>query len=295
VLPLAVRFFLPYIQLIVAFALRSSPVDSLKFLASIFFNLSILAAPLGATQLATPLSAESVAYRRSQLASPDLRPADKLADYARYDFSALWTESNKRGGPYGFIGPNYQRLRIRILTVKRDAKNSKCYHLAGKTQVNGYVAAFSGILVLQYLRELRHLAVRVDETVSPAQREGVVLATYTLREDVTQRKSGIFTGIAKMNWYLDKQGRLRYDDIYGQRDGYCNNQFVGTWTSYVTKKTLRCNWGDLRIPNSGSFDIGAGEFSPDPKYYSYGWQNFKDIFSGSAAAGWQRENEVWWK
>ncbi len=255
----------------------------------------MLVAPLLAIQPAVPLSAESVAYRRSQLVSPDLRPTEKLPIYTRYNFSPLWTESNKDGGPYGFIGPNYQRLRIRILTIKRDTADLTRYHLMGKTQVLGHISAFSGVLVMQQVRELRRLALRIDETVSPAQREGVAFATYDLREDPAQPKSGVFRGVIKTNWYIDKRGRLRYDDINGTGDAYCNNQFVGTWTSYATKKTLRCNWGDARIPNSGNFDIGVGEFSPDPKYYPYGWQNFKLIWSENGAVGWQRENSVWWK
>lgn len=258
----------------------------------------MLIMPLMGVEQTLPLPAESVAYRRTELASSGLRTENKLRDYARYDFSPLWAESNKDGGPRGFIGPNYQRLRIRILTIKRDAADSTRYYLTGKTQVAGHVSAFTGVLMMQQIRELRHLALRIDETLSPAKREGIAFASYELREDPTQPKSGVFRGVLKTNWYVDKQGRFRYDDINGTGDGYCNNQFVGAWTSYATKKTLRCNWGDIRIPNSNGFDIGAGEFSPDPKYYPYGWQNFKLIWSESGTVGRQRENrenQDWWK
>lgn len=261
----------------------------------VLFALGILAAPLLAVQPGASLSAESVAYRRSQMASPDLRPGNKLPSYAHYDFSPLWMQSNKdNGGPYGFIGPHCQRLRIRILTIKRDTADHALYHVTGKTQVAGHVSAFSGVLRVEQVRELRQLDVRVDEVASPAKKEGVALATYELQEAVAQSKTGVFRGIAKINWYLDKRGRLRYDDI-SLGDGFCNNQFVGAWTSYTTKETLRCNWGDYRIPNSGSFDIGAGDFSPDPKYYPYGWQNFKGLNSENSKVRWQRENIAWWK
>ncbi len=127
-----------------------------------------------------------------------------------------------------------------------------------------------------------------------------MLADYELRENPGQLKSGVFRGVTRINWYVDKQNRLHYDDVYGQGDGYCNNQFVGTWTSYTTKQTLRCNWGDYRIPNSGDFDMGAGEFSPADKYLAYGWQDVRDCTFGGAnealsAAACKRERLAWWK
>ena len=275
----------------------------MRFFAGILFKLSMLVAPLLAIQPAVPLPAESIAYRRSQLASPDLRPENKPRSYARYDFSPLWMESNRdNGGPYGIIGLNCQRLRMKILTIARDGADPALYYFTGKTQVAGHLSAFSSVLRLQEVHELGHLDVRVDEVVSPAKKEGIALGVYEFREDVSQLKTGVFRGVVKTNWYLDKRGRLRYDDIR-LGDGYCNNQFVGAWTSYTTKKTLRCNWGDYRIPNSGNFDIGAGDFSPNPKYYAYGWQNFKEINSGKSPVEqeranrvWRkRENSVWWK
>jgi hypothetical protein len=62
-------------------------------------------------------------------------------------------------------------------------------------------------------------------------------------------------------------------------DGFSNNTFVGTWTSYKTGKSKKCNFGDYRIPEcegSNGCDIGAGEFSINPKYRENGWQSYCD-------------------
>ncbi|GAB3636225.1 hypothetical protein GCM10027422_18150 [Hymenobacter arcticus] len=268
-----------------------------KLAFHLLFCLGALVSSAQTSQVTFPLPPESVAYRRTQLAASDLRPTDKLSQYTNYDFSPLWlTASNEV--VVGFIGPGYQRLRLKILTAQRDKADPTRYQVTGKTQVLGYVSTFSGTIVMRQVRELRVLANRIDETVSPARQEGILLANYELRENASQPKAGVFRGVMETDWYLDKQGKLTYDDIRTTGDGLCNNQFVGTWTSYTTKKALRCNWGDYRIPHSGDFDMGAGEFGPQPKYYANGWEYFAALYGGSEAARMQaeqKEKKVWWK
>ncbi|RZK16072.1 MAG: hypothetical protein EOO56_21045 [Hymenobacter sp.] len=197
---------------------------------------------------------------------------------------------------------------MKILTVRRDTADFTRYYLTGKTQVAGHISAFSGTLILRQIRELRKLeplTEAVSETaIKPfrsARQEGFVLADYELREQPAQPKSGVFRGVARTNWYVDRNGRLRYDELYSAGDGYCNNQFVGTWMSYTTRQPLRCNWGDYRIPNSGNFDIGAGEFSPADKYLAFGWQDLREATfgeGGKGAAARKREvrrAQTWWK
>jgi hypothetical protein len=158
------------------------------------------------------------------------------------------------------------------------------------------------------VRELRQLNPLTEaapaaalQAFRSARREGFILADYELREKPGQPKAGIFQGVARTNWYVDKNDQLHYDELYGAGDGYCNNQFVGTWTSYATQKTLRCNWGDYRIPNSGDFDIGAGEFSPADKYLAFGWQDLREAAfgeNGKAEAARKREARTahtWWQ
>ncbi|MBM0654943.1 hypothetical protein JMN11_14995 [Capnocytophaga genosp. AHN8471] len=43
-------------------------------------------------------------------------------------------------------------------------------------------------------------------------------------------------------------------------------------SAFVTRKP--CNWGLHRIPCSGDLDYGAAEFSPNEKYYPYGWKDY---------------------
>jgi hypothetical protein len=275
----------------------------IPFVPKVLLGLSVLS--LSMVEPPTmQLPTESTAFRRAQLASAKIKPAEKLSRYTRYDFGPLWTQTSN-AAVVGFIGPNCQRLRVKILTVRRDTADLMRYYLTGKTQVAGYVSAFSGTLVLRQVRELRQLKPLTEAALETAinafrsaQREGFALADYELRESPGQPKSGVFRGVTRTNWFLNKRGQLRYDELYGAGDGYCNNQFVGTWTSYATKKALRCNWGDYRIPNSGDFDIGAGEFSPADKYLAFGWQELREADMQGNEAARRREartSQTWWK
>lgn len=65
------------------------------------------------------LPPESAQYRLAVLADKKLKPVELINRYKRYDFSALWLKTNNEN-VYGFIGGNYQRLRIKLLTVRPD-------------------------------------------------------------------------------------------------------------------------------------------------------------------------------
>lgn len=275
----------------------------ISFTPKVLLGLSVLSMSMMVPP-AVRLPAESIAFRRTQLVSAEIKPAEKLSQYTRYDFGPLWTQTSNET-VVGFIGPNCQRLRVKILTARRDSADGMRYYLTGKTQVAGHTNSFSGTLVLRQVRELRKLEPITEAAPNAAiqafrlaRQEGFALADYELHEEPNQPKSGVFRGVARTNWYVNKHSQLRYDELYGAGDGYCNNQFVGTWTSYATRKSLRCNWGDYRIPNSGDFDIGAGEFSPADKYLAFGWQDVReDAIEGNEAARRReaRTAQTWWK
>jgi hypothetical protein len=85
----------------------------------------------------------------------------------------------------------------------------------------------------------------------------------------------------KSEFLIDNKGQFRYDAISFSADGFSNNQFIGSWTSYKTDASKKCNWGDYRIPECGDLDIGAGELSISEKYSKNGW--------------WIKPKNEWWK
>ena len=85
-------------------------------------------------------------------------------------------------------------------------------------------------------------------------------------------------------------------------DGFQNNQFQGTWTSYKTAISKKCNWGDYRIPEcnwKNGCDQGAGEFSINEKYSKNGWENYRLAWSyypdkPEVIEARKKEKEKWW-
>lgn len=272
-----------------------------------FFLLAILsvaavASPfIALSRLVAPLPANSRAFRTLQLESDEVLPGKYLVRYtARYDFGRLLLHT-PAASVVGFVGPNYQRMQVKLLDAKRSATLPSVYSLRGKTRVSGVVRAFSGTLTLE---QVRHTKVWPQEAVDgkplpKIKRTGFALARYELRENPAENRTGVFQGVAVVRWFVDGRNRLRYDDLDMMRsDGFTNNQFVGTWTSYRTRQVSTANWGDFRVPDAGGLDNGADEFAPDAKYSTYGWAGYQKLLGSSETvrkAQQERERSAWWK
>lgn len=197
-----------------------------------------------------------------------------LPKYIHYDFSTLFTP---RSDFIGYIGKNYQRLKIIFTSITKSSDNDKKYLVKGLSIVKGNKCDFSGELEIKQIRESMDMNYGADEMYknSGFQAEGFLLANYELNENPTQKYSGVFKGVMILNWYVDKYGILKYDDIDSSySDSFTNNQYVGTWTEYGKKVGKVANWGERRVPFSGDLDIGASEFYANPKYKSRGWEDY---------------------
>ena len=175
--------------------------------------------------------------------------------------------------PYlGFIGADKKRLRIDF-TVQKQGKRT--YTMKGSTMVDKNERTFEGNITIDTLYAFALPSYGVDdEYKGKVKEEGIVIATYELKEDPKQSAMGVFKGKLFVKWYVDNENRFLYDYIDDDYDAYFNNSFLGTWTSYKTGKSKPCNWGLHRIPCAGDLDGGAAEFMPTEKYYEYGWKNY---------------------
>jgi hypothetical protein len=242
---------------------------------------------------ATTLPVESQKCMRDILASNKVQPTEQKGNYLKYNFATLWLNTTN-SSVVGIIGDGNRRLQMKLLSAVKDSIHADTYFITGKSKVAGNICSFSGSFTVRHIRELRKFSTRVDETASPARHEGILLAEYQLTEDNNQPAAGVFAGVLLTKWYIDKKDVLRYDDIESFADGSCNNQFVGTWTSLKSHKTLRCNWGDNRIPNAEKFDIGAGEFSPGYKPGDKEWQHYAQAWIYDNTAARRQEQKPRW-
>jgi hypothetical protein len=204
-------------------------------------------------------------------------------------------ETIPRPEPLGYIGEEYYRFYIHFISAQKDRKNPYQYIITGKTRIKDNIFTFRGIFKITDARIYK-------EGDVPGIRQGYVKGEYIFYEDRRQKGSGKLEGTFKSNFIIDRNNKLRYDALMLVADGFSNNQFVGTRKVYGSKEFQKCNWGDYRIPDSGNFDSGAGEFCPDEKYIKNGWESYKGTLTGNPgnpetkkALEIEAQDSQWWK
>ena len=198
----------------------------------------------------------------------------------------------------GYIGDNYQRFQIHFTSFQKSDKNPYEYVVAGKTRVKNNICDFTGII--------RVISAKYYEIVDgvnpdfPEYKFGNIMSKVEFFENKSQSGSGVIKGKLSTDVYFDEKGNLFYDDLMAIADGYYNNQFTGSWTSYITGNSKKCNWGDFRIPDSGSLDYGAGAFTLNKKYIHNGWESYYYSYCCSpdtnrTKEARKKELEKWWE
>ena len=231
-------------------------------------------------------------FRNKLLNDEHIVKTDIKNEFIKYDISSLLTQT-KNNRVFGFIGDNYQRIRIKLISVIKNRENPSQYFVYGKSMVKDNICEFQGTISITNVFNFKN-------PESPEIKQGKVVGDYLFYEYPQQKHVGQFKGVFSSNWYLDKEGNLKYDDLSDVADGFTNNEFVGTWTSYSGTVTKICNWGDDRIPMSGDLDDGTGEFHPSNKYQASGWLTYDQAYSGGISKDKEEEarraeQKEWWK
>ena len=209
-----------------------------------------------------------------EFSSDELKKENFKTEYLKNDFSTLMIP---RGDFLGYIDSDFDRIRIYFTAISKDLINQDLYRVNGVSIVDNNKCDFGGTIIIEQVREYKSMHFGGDQKYENAgfKSQGILIGKYKFEENPQQNHSGLFEGIMTLNWYIDKFGIIHYDYIQWFSDRYRNNQYVGIWTGYNTEVEKICNWGEHRIPFSGDLDIGAGEFSPNQKYFSKGWEDLK--------------------
>jgi hypothetical protein len=217
-----------------------------------------------------------------------------------YDLSIVLTEDSiefdndnkyRKSEILGFIGDEYQRLDVHFVSIIQNPVSPYEYLVYGKSKVNENICPFHGKITIVKSRIQRSLEF-------PDYKQGFAICDVVLYEDKKQKSTGIFKGQLTSNFMIDGKGNFSYDMLMFAGDGFSNNQFEGTWKSYKTGKSKKCNWGDYRIPNCGDLDVGVSEFMVNEKYLNNGWENYRLAWFGNSTESEQaikKENEHWWE
>jgi hypothetical protein len=165
--------------------------------------------------------------------------------------------------PIGYIGNNFERLRIKFISVIKNPLDPTEYLIYGKSKVKNNICSFQGKLTID-----RSITFNEDDDTLTL--FGELSGHYTLFEDQKQPGTGMFKGVFETYFRFEENNEI----VYGSLTGNLNNQFEGNWTNYKTLKSIKCNWGDYRIPDSKNLDIGEGEFVPSENYKNFGWESY---------------------
>lgn len=214
------------------------------------------------------------------------------------NFSKIWTQT-ENSNVFGIIGEDCERLRIKLISVKRNPKNHNEYFVTGKSKVKNVIDNFEGKITIEKIFQTKYEYFGTDnELKNQVKLTGIIIASYQFFENKNQKHSGKFSGKLYSKFYFDNNNILKYDDINAHSDGYFNNAFVGIWTMYNSNISKTTKWGDYRVPLSPKdFDIGSSEFSPSDKYLNKGWQSYRDILFTlhPNPKSLKTEKEKWWK
>jgi hypothetical protein len=200
----------------------------------------------------------------------ELKPDNLIDKYKAYNFSTLLTPKSDF---IGYIGDDYKRIYIYYTSITKDTLTND-YKITGLSLVGNNKCDFEGTIKIKQIREYKNMHFGVDEIYKNEgiKAQGLLIGEYNLKEDINQQHSGEFIGVMTLYWYIDRFDILHYDDIEWFSDNYKNNQYIGVWKDYKNGSQKICNWGVRRIPFSDDLDIGAGEFSSNPKYNDKGWK-----------------------
>lgn len=226
---------------------------------------------------------------------------DFYAEIKKYDISSLLTvtqikveanEFREKAEPIGFIGTDFQRFYIHFSSVVQNKDNKYEYFISGKTMVKGVIRPFQGTL------KIKKANIEKDKEF-PGYTHGFATCEVSIFEDKKLTSTGFIKGTMTIGYVFDAKMKMSYDAYLFYTDGFSNNEFKGTWTSYKTKVSKKCNWGDYRIPESGDLDVGAGEFAPNTKYFDKGWKNYSLSLYGDSEIesklAKKKETAAWWK
>ena len=236
--------------------LLKSAIDKLSFYLFVLLYTTIYAQPCTFNDV-IERTTYSISYKKYNA------ELDMLAvlNYKKTDF-------------YGFIGVNRKRLRITFTSIKKSEENKDVYKVEGfSTVMNKNKRTFKGTFSLQ--SHYKFTEPTFEEPLKNGDIEGFSIFSYQLAEDEKLSATGVFKGEMLVLWAKRINKNPIYSNIFFYTDGERNYQFFGTWTSYKTKKTSVASWGIYRIPCSGDFDEGVGDFIPKPQYWQYGWEEFR--------------------
>lgn len=183
---------------------------------------------------------------------------------------STWLATEQPYGTQGVFDKNYGRIQMHFATIQHDAANPCKYLVTGASRHMGTVTPFVGWIEIGEVRVLDQRG----SSAEPGALDLGVTGTYVLREDSTQKYSGIFQG--KLNFRLHRfpDNTLLDDQLARMGPIYRNFTYQGTYQFYTSRRGpgVQASWSRGRLPVPDGLDVGKDRFQISPKYEKNGWQ-----------------------
>ena len=102
-------------------------------------------------------------FMKDFLIGDELRTENVIANYAGFNFSNIWTQTANHQ-IVGVIGDDYQRIKIKLTSVKKSSSASpNVYLVIGKSMVKGIRCDFQGSIKLVKINKIKKLHYGVDD------------------------------------------------------------------------------------------------------------------------------------
>lgn len=121
------------------------------------------------------------------LLKSELKSENILSNYNQFDFSNIWTQT-ENNSILGIIGKEHQRLKIKLISIKKSQTNPNEYFVFGKSWVKGTICNFNGKITLTEIREVKELHFGVDDEYANKEikSQGILIADYEFKENLKQ-------------------------------------------------------------------------------------------------------------
>ncbi|GAB2940413.1 hypothetical protein GCM10027048_00910 [Hymenobacter coalescens] len=232
-------------------------------------------------------SGEAAPSAKKPAASPARKPAAArkvptangvsgaaAAFMASHNLTPWWQELNRnQPESHGFVGADYYRLDVVLLSVQRDAQLVNVYHVRGKQRFKGRISAFAGRFTLDEVAEktLTRTRNNVRETQTIA-----TAFTGRFRFQLAPASRGVLVGDVTVD--------LRPQPFPAGDPRPTGFTFDGEWHQ-PDGQYRPVAWSDdvfsLGKALLGDFEIGSRSPDINPRYYHAGWDTY-----------W--ENDEWW-
>src|SRR4030095_8972538 len=125
-------------------------------------------------------------FKNQILTNEYILKTDVKNEFLKYDISAMLTQMQNHR-IFGFIGDNYQRIRIKLISVIKNKDNSSQYFVYGKSMVKDNICEFQGTITINNVFDFK-------DPEYNGTRQGKVIGEYLFYENPAQKHVGFFKG-----------------------------------------------------------------------------------------------------